>query len=185
MFILAISCLTTSSLPWFMDLTFQVPVQYCSLWHQTFLSPPDTFTTKHHFRFGPAASFFPELLVIILCSSQVAYLTCGGSSFGVIIFIFHSVHGVLRGRILEWFGIPSSSGPCFVITLTMICLSWVAPHSIAHSYIELCKPLWHDKAVIHKDIYIYIHTYITSCKIDSQWEFAVWCRKLNPVVCDN
>ena len=31
MFTLAISCLTTSNLPWFMDLTFQVPMQYCSL----------------------------------------------------------------------------------------------------------------------------------------------------------
>ena len=30
MFTLAISCLTTSSLLWFMDLTFQVPVCYCS-----------------------------------------------------------------------------------------------------------------------------------------------------------
>ena len=31
MFILAISCLTVSNLPWLMDLTFQVPMQYCSL----------------------------------------------------------------------------------------------------------------------------------------------------------
>ena len=30
MFTLAISCLTTSSLPWFMDLTFHVPMHYCS-----------------------------------------------------------------------------------------------------------------------------------------------------------
>ena len=29
-FSLVISCLTTSNLPWFMDLTFQVPMQYCS-----------------------------------------------------------------------------------------------------------------------------------------------------------
>ena len=29
-FTLAISCLTTSNLPWFMDLTFQVPTQYFS-----------------------------------------------------------------------------------------------------------------------------------------------------------
>ena len=29
MFTLAISCLTTSNLSWFMDLTFQVPMQYC------------------------------------------------------------------------------------------------------------------------------------------------------------
>ena len=33
MFTLAISCLTMSNLPWFMDLTFQVPTQYCSLQH--------------------------------------------------------------------------------------------------------------------------------------------------------
>ena len=30
-FLLAISCLTTSNFPWFMDLTFQVPMKYCSL----------------------------------------------------------------------------------------------------------------------------------------------------------
>ena len=29
-FTLAISCLTNSNLPWLMDLTFQVPMQYCS-----------------------------------------------------------------------------------------------------------------------------------------------------------
>ena len=31
MFTLAISCLTTSNLPWFVDLRFQIPMQYCSL----------------------------------------------------------------------------------------------------------------------------------------------------------
>ena len=35
MFTLAISCLTTSNLLWFMDLTFQIPMQYCSLQHWT------------------------------------------------------------------------------------------------------------------------------------------------------
>ena len=37
MFTLAISCLTTSNLPWFMDLTFQVPMPHCSLQHRTLL----------------------------------------------------------------------------------------------------------------------------------------------------
>ena len=32
-FTLAISCLTTSNLPWFMTLTFKVPMQNCSLQH--------------------------------------------------------------------------------------------------------------------------------------------------------
>ena len=34
---LAISYLTTSNLPWSMDLTFKAPMQYCSLQHQTLL----------------------------------------------------------------------------------------------------------------------------------------------------
>ena len=30
-----------------------------------------------------------------------------------------------------------------------------------------------------------IETYITICKIDSQWEFAVWLRKLKEGLCIN
>ena len=48
----------------------QVPMQYCSLQHQTLFSPSDTSTTEHRFRFGLAALFFLELLVIALCSSR-------------------------------------------------------------------------------------------------------------------
>ena len=41
----------------------------------------------------------------------------GSSSFSVIIFLpFHTVHGVLKARILKWFAIPFSSGPRFVRT---------------------------------------------------------------------
>ena len=50
-FTFAISCFTSSNLPWFMDLTFQVSMQYCSLQHQTLPSPPDTSTTECHFCF--------------------------------------------------------------------------------------------------------------------------------------
>ena len=74
MVILTISCLTMSSLPGFMDLTFQVPMQYCSLQHQILLSSPETSTTECHFCFGLATSFFLGLLVV-LCSSPVAYWT--------------------------------------------------------------------------------------------------------------
>ena len=31
----------------------------------------------------------------------------------------------------------------------------------------------------------YMETYIAICKIDSQWEFAVWLRKLKPGLCIN
>ena len=86
MFTLSISCLTTSNLLWFMDVTFQVPMQYCSLQHRTLLSPPDASTAGHCFCFGSASSFF---LVLFLSCSLVAYWTrtdLGGSSFSVISF---------------------------------------------------------------------------------------------------
>ena len=69
-FTLAISCLTTSNLPWFMDLTFQVPMQYCSLQHQTLLQSPVTSTAGYCFFFGSIPSFFLELF---LHWSPVAY----------------------------------------------------------------------------------------------------------------
>ena len=88
---LATSCLTTSNLPCFMDLTLQVPRKYCSLQCQTLLSPPDTPTNECCFHFGPAASFFLNLPVTALCSSPVAYGTpseLGSSSFSVKSFAF-------------------------------------------------------------------------------------------------
>ena len=30
-----------------------------------------------------------------------------------------------------------------------------------------------------------METYITICKVDSQWEFAVWLRELNPGLCND
>ena len=85
-------------------------MQYCSFRHQTSLLPPDTSTNEQHICFGPAASFFLELLVIALCSSSVSYYASsdlGGSSSHVISSLpFHTVHWVLEARILRWFAIP-------------------------------------------------------------------------------
>ena len=83
---LAISCLTTSNLSWFMDLTFQVPIQYYSLEHQTLLPSPVTSTTGWSFCFGSISSFFLELF---LHSSSVAYWAptdLGSSSFHFLCF---------------------------------------------------------------------------------------------------
>ena len=63
MFTLVISCLTTSNLPWFMGLTFQVPMQYCSLQHRTSLLSPVTSTTGYCFCFGSIPLFFLELFL--------------------------------------------------------------------------------------------------------------------------
>ena len=69
-FTLAISCLTTSNMPWLMDLTFQVPMQYCSLQYWALLLSPVPSTTGYCFCFGSILSFFLELL---LHWSPVAY----------------------------------------------------------------------------------------------------------------
>ena len=58
--------------PWFMDLTFQVPMQYCSLQHRTFLLSPVPSTTGCCFCFGSIPSFFLELF---LHWSPVTYWT--------------------------------------------------------------------------------------------------------------
>ena len=54
---------TKLNLPWFMFLTFQVPMQYCSLQHLTLLLPPVTSTTGYCFCFGSIPSFFLELFL--------------------------------------------------------------------------------------------------------------------------
>ena len=85
-FTLAISCLTTSNLPWFMDLIFQVSMQYCSLQYQILLLSPVTSTTGCCFCFGWASSFFLELF---FHSSPVAYwapIDLGSSSFSILSF---------------------------------------------------------------------------------------------------
>ena len=131
------SCLTTSNLLWFMDLTFQVPMQYCSLQHQTLLLSPVTSTAGYCFCFGSIPSFFLELF---LHWSPVAYWA--PIDWGVPLSVsYHTVHGVLNARILKWFAIPFSSGPHSVRPLYHDLPSWVAPLAWL-SFIEL------DKAVV-------------------------------------
>ena len=108
MFTLAISCLTTSNLPWFMDVTFQVPMQCCSLQHQTLLPSSATSTPGHCFCFGSTSSFFLELF---LHSSPAAYWAptdLGSLSFSVIYFcLFILFMGFLTQE--YWSGLPFPS----------------------------------------------------------------------------
>ena len=96
-FTLAISYLTTSNLPWFMDLTFQVPMQYCSSQQWSLLPLPVTPTTGCCFCFGSISSIFLELF---LYSSPVAYwapTNLGSSSFSVLSFcLFIMSHEIKR-----------------------------------------------------------------------------------------
>ena len=149
-FTLAISYLTTSNFPWFVDLTLQVPMQYCSLQHQTSLLSPVTFTTGCCFHFGSVSSFFPELF---LHSSPVACWTPteqpGKFIFQCHIFLpFHTVHGVLKARTLKWFAIPFSSRPRFVRTLHHDPSVLDGLSFMAHSFIEFDKAVGHVISLI-------------------------------------
>ena len=150
MFNIAISCLTTSNLPWLMDLIFQVPMWYFSYQHWTCFHHHIHPQTEHCFCFLPATSFFLVLVIIALCSLPY-FLTYGGGIFWCHIFLlFHTVHGFLLARILEWIAISFSSDHILSELFTMTYLSWVALHGMAHSFIELYKPFCHNKAVVQK-----------------------------------
>ena len=108
MFTLAISCLITSNLPWFMDLTFQVPMQYFSLQHQTLLPSPVTSTTGCCFCFGSISSFFLELFLHWSPVAYWAHTDLGSSSFSVLSFCpFILFMGFSRQE--YWSGLPFPS----------------------------------------------------------------------------
>ena len=91
-----------------MDLTFELPMQYCSLQQWILLSSPDKSTTEHQFCFGPAPSSFLELLVVALCSFPVAYWTpsnLGDSSFSVRTFCLFTQFMRFSWQVY-WGGLP-------------------------------------------------------------------------------
>ena len=150
MFTLLISCLTTSNLPWFMDLTFQVPMQYCSLQHQTLLPWPVTSTTGCCFCFVSVSSFFLELF---LHWSPVAYWA--PTDLGVPLSVsYHSAFSycswgsqsnnteVVCHSLLQWTTFCQTSPPW------PVCLG--GPHMTWLSLIELDQGvvLWSDWPVV-------------------------------------
>ena len=143
-FTLAISHLTASNLPWFMDIIFQVPMQYFSLHHWTLLPLSFISTTECCFGFGFVSSFF---LALFLHSSPVAYWAptdLGSLSFSVISFcLFILFMGFSRQE--YWNGLPFCSPVDHILSelSSMTRPSWVALQGMAHSFTEL------DKAVVH------------------------------------
>ena len=107
-----ISCLTTFNLPWFMDLTFQVPMQCCSLQHWTLLS-----ITSHIHNWVLFLLWLHPFILSGVISLLISYSILGTYRPGEfpfqypIILPFHTVHGVFKARTLKWFAIPFSSGP--------------------------------------------------------------------------
>ena len=134
MITLAISCLTTFNLPWFMHLTFQV---LCNI-------ALYSIRLLCCFCFGSVSSFF---LKLFLHTSPVAYWTptnLGSSSFSVLSFcLFILFMGFSRQEYWCGLSFPSPVDHILSDLSTMTHPPWVAIHSMAHNFIEL------DKAVVH------------------------------------
>ena len=140
MFSLAIYCLTTSNLPWFMDLTFLI----------LFFKESDFTSITSHIH--KPALFLLLLWLFILSGAICPFFSSnvfGTYHLGEFLFQYHiflpfpTVHGVLRARLLKWFTIPFSKYQVLSELSNMTHPSWVALHCMAHSFIEL------DKTVVH------------------------------------
>ena len=168
-FTLAISCLTTFNLPWFGNLKFQVPMQYCSLQHQTLLLSPVTSTTGYCLCFGSIPSFFLELLVHWSPLAYWATTYLGISSFSILsFFLFILFVGFSRQE--YWSGLPFCSPVDHILsdlsTITQR-LGW--PHMAWLSLTEL------DKAVVLWSDWLVFCDYGFSVS-------ALWCPLATPTV---
>ena len=121
-----------------------------------------TFTARHshncHFHFAPANLFLLALIVIALWSSPVPLWTpdyLGHSMSAVIPFwLFTLFMGFSWQKYWCGLSFPTPVDHILSENFTLTHLSWVARQGMAHSFIELIKPLHHDKTVIHEEIYL-------------------------------
>ena len=135
----------------FMDLTFQVQMQYCSLQHWTLLPSPITSTTGCCFCFGSISLFFLELFLQWSPGAYWPPTDLGSSSFSVLsVCLFIVFMGFSRQE--YWSGLPFPSPVDHVLSelSTMTHPSWVALQGMAHSFIELDKlwSMWSDWLVV-------------------------------------
>ena len=102
-----------------MDLTFQVPMQYCSLQHQTF-----TIRHIHNWVSFPLwlSLFIPSGVISLLFSSTLGTYQPEGFTFQCHIFMpSRTVHGVLKARMLKWFAIPfSKPGTRYSVSISLL-----------------------------------------------------------------
>ena len=127
MFTLTISCLNTSNFPWFIDLTVQIPMQFCSLQHQTLLPLPITSQVLLWLHL-----FILSGIISPLISSSIAYWapTTWWVHLSVsYLFAFSYCSWGSQGKSTVE-AIPFSSEPCFV---RMDKIGWV----IKNNAIEL------------------------------------------------
>ena len=139
-----------------MDLTFQVPMQCCSSQHQIYF----------HHQIHPQLSIISGLAQLFhsfwsyvsICPLPFPSTILDTFQLGVLIFrsLIFLPFILLMGFSWQeyWNGLPFPPPVDAFYQNIMTCLSWMAPHSMAHSVTELCKPHHHNKAMI-KGIYEY------------------------------
>ena len=131
MFTLAFFCLTTSNFALIHGPN--IPGSYA-----IFLFTASDFTsiTSHIHSWVLFLLWLHLFILSRVSSTLISSSILGTYLFGEFIFQcpiflpFHTVCGVLKARILKWFAIPFSSGPCFVRTLH-------------HNLSILGGPMWH------------------------------------------
>ena len=158
-----------------MDLTFQGPIQYCSLQHWALLPSPVTSTTGHYFCLGSVSSFFLELF---LHSSSVAYwapTNLGSSPLSVLSFCLFL--GFSRQE--YWSGLPFPSTVDHILSefSTMTHPSWVALNGMARSFIELDKAGTTDWFQIGKGVHQ--DCVLSSCLFNLYAEYIMWNTRLD------
>ena len=100
--------------------------------------------------FGVISLFFSSSILGTYWPGEFIFQCC------YLFFFFSYCHVVLKARILKWF--PFSSGPHLSELSTMTHPSCVAPHSMAHSFLEL------DKAVIQAiNLVSFLWLWFSSC----------------------
>ena len=144
MFTLSISCLATSSF-----ILIHGPNTAGSYAILFFTTSDFTFTTRHIYNWALFLLWLSLFIssggtALLFSSSILSTYWPGEFIFQCHIHLpFHTVHRVLKARMLKWFAIPFSGGPHFVQLSTITGPSWVALHGMAHSFTES------DKAVIY------------------------------------
>ena len=127
-----------------MDLTFQVPMQYCDLQHWTLLLSPVTSTAGYCFCFGSIPSFFLEISPLISISILGTYRPGEFLFQCPVILPSHTVRGVLKARIPKWFALLQWTIFCQTSPPWPDRLGW--PHTAWLSFTELDTTvvLWAD-----------------------------------------
>ena len=124
-----------------MDLTFQVPMQYCFLQHWTLLPSSVTSTTGCCFCFGSVSSFFLELFLYWSLVAYWAPTTWGVHLSVSYLFAFSYCSWDFQDRSTEvvCHFLPQWTTFCQNSPPWPVCLGW--PHRAWLSFIELNK-LW-------------------------------------------